>query len=304
MRTLGSRSTAAEVVAGVDLSGRRAVVTGAGSGIGVETARALADAGAEVTMAVRDPAAADRVAVDLRSTAQGPVRVATLDLGDRRSVEAFADAWRGPLHVLVCNAGVTYPDLRRDAEGRELQFAINHLGHSLLARRLRPALAAGAPARIVVVSSSAHLRSPVVFDDLHFDFRAYSRPLGYGQSKAANVLFAVGATARWQGDGILANAAMPGVIDTNIQRHLDPGFLAATLARTDIPEPKTPAQGAATSVYLAASPLAEGVGGRYFEDCAEAEVVSRRTRSAGVAPYVLDRDNADRLWRVSDLLAP
>jgi NAD(P)-dependent dehydrogenase (short-subunit alcohol dehydrogenase family) len=291
----GFRSTAAEVVAGIDLAGKRAIVTGGASGIGVETVRALAQAGAEVTLAVRDTAAGTRVALEITaSTGNANVYVAHLDLTDRASIAAFVAEWTGPLHILVNNAGVMAMPETRTAEGWEMQFATNHLGHFALAVGLHDALAAAHGARIVAVSSSAHQRCPVVFDDLHFDFRVYEPWAAYGQSKTANVLFAVGATARWSHEGIYANSLMPGAIKTNLQRHIG-GELATPPERQ-----KTPTQGAATSVLLATSPLLDRVGGRYFVNCNEAEVVSRRANDmSGVAPYALDPANADRLWEVS-----
>jgi NAD(P)-dependent dehydrogenase (short-subunit alcohol dehydrogenase family) len=221
----GFSSTAAEVAKGIDLTGRRAIVTGGASGIGVETARALAGTGAEVTLAVRDTRAGARVAAEItESTDNATVRVVGLDLADRSSVAAFAADWVGPLHLLVNNAGVMACPQTYTPEGWELQFATNHLGHFALATGLRGALAAGASSvgevRIVSVSSSGHQLSPVIFDDLHFAFRPYDPWLAYGQSKTANVLFAVEATRRWAKEGIIANALMPGAIFTNLQRHL------------------------------------------------------------------------------------
>jgi NAD(P)-dependent dehydrogenase (short-subunit alcohol dehydrogenase family) len=298
-------STAAEVSAGVDLSGKRAIVTGASSGIGVETARALADAGAAVTLAVRNTETGERVAANIReSTGNGAVTVAALELSDLSSVSAFAAAWSGPLDILVNNAGVmAIPELTISASGHEMQFATNHLGHFALALGLHDSLAEAHGARIVSVSSRGHLRSPVVFDDIDYAFRDYD-PLGaYGQSKTANVLFAAEATRRWARDGILANALMPGAIDTPLQRHLPQGYAAQALeaSRAGGTDFKTVEQGAATSVLLAASPLLEGVGGRYFEDCNEAPLVDRRGKrgQGGVAPYALDPANAERLWELS-----
>jgi len=293
----GFSTTAAEVVAGVDLSGRRAVVTGAASGIGVETARVLAGAGAEVVLAVRDVVAGEKAAVDITSSTGNPaVSVAPLELTEPASIAAFSAGWDGPLHIMVANAGVMATPERRTRDGWELQFATNHLGHFALARGLLRALARDG-ARIVVVSSSGHLLSPVVFDDLHFDFRRYDPIAAYAQSKTANVLFAVGATARWARDGITANAVMPGAIATNLQRHVGGTPL------TPAPLRKTVEQGAATSILVAASPLLDGVGGRYFQDCAEAEVVTARGEATrGVATYPLDPANADRLWDASERL--
>jgi NAD(P)-dependent dehydrogenase (short-subunit alcohol dehydrogenase family) len=295
-------STAAEVVAGTDLTGLRAIVTGGASGIGIETARVLAGAGAEVTVAVRDLAAGERTAADITGTTGGKqVLVAPLDLADQASVASFVAGWEGPLHILVNNAGVMASPLMRTPQGWEMQFATNHLGHFTLATGLHGALAAAGRARVVSVSSSGHLRSPVVFDDIHFQHRAYDPWLAYGQSKTANVLFAVEASKRWAADGITVNSLMPGAIRTNLQRYVSDEELdrVRTAIGGDAPSWKTPEQGAATSVLLATSPLLEGVGGRYFEDCNEAapnEPGSRR----GVAAYALDPEAAARLWQVSE----
>jgi NAD(P)-dependent dehydrogenase (short-subunit alcohol dehydrogenase family) len=298
-------STATEVLEGVDLTGRRAVVTGGASGIGTETVRALAAAGAEVTIAARRPAPAEEVAAELRAdTGNDAIHVAALELGDPASIAAFVSAWDGPLHVLVNNAGVMAVQERTLVNGREVQFATNHLGHFALAVGLHRALSSAGGARVVSVSSSGHLRCPVVFDDLDFAFRDYDPFAAYGQSKTANVLFAVEAGRRWADDGIVANALMPGGIFTNLQRHVGGGdyIEQAKIRFADAGVTfKTPEQGAATSVLLAGSPYAEGITGRYFEDCREAPVIRERTPTtlAGVAPYALDPANAERLWDVS-----
>ena len=294
-------STAAEVLDGVDLTGRRAIVTGGASGIGIETARALAGAGAEVTLAVRNRDAGERTAEDIiATTGNNQVLVAELDLADQASVRALTGAWEGPLHILVGNAGVMASPEAHTPEGWELQFATNHLGHFALATGLHGALAAAGGARVVSVSSSGHLVSPIVFEDIHFRERPYDAWSAYGQSKTANVLFAVEATRRWAGDGITANALMPGRIWTNLQRHVSDEELERARARAGGSDAqwKTPEQGAATSVLLAASPLLDGVGGRYFEDCDEAGPNEPGTRH-GIAPYALDPEAARRLWQVS-----
>jgi NAD(P)-dependent dehydrogenase (short-subunit alcohol dehydrogenase family) len=298
----GFETTAAEVLEAVDLSGKRAIVTGAASGIGIETARALAGAGADVTLAVRNTVAGEQTAAEIkRTTDNGAVQVAPLELVDPESIAAFVGAWSGPLDILVNNAGVmAIEELTRDQRGYEMQFATNHLGHFALALGLHDALAEANGARIVSVSSSGHLRSPVIFDDLHYRFRDYDPFGAYGQSKTANVLFAVEAAKRWADAGITANALMPGGIATNLQRHVGGGEYMARASRERGITIKTPEQGAATSVLLAASPLVDGVTGRYFEDCNEAEVAHERGDVfGGVAPYALDPDNAARLWEVS-----
>jgi NAD(P)-dependent dehydrogenase (short-subunit alcohol dehydrogenase family) len=307
----GFDSTAAEVVEGTDLTGKRAIVTGGASGIGVETARALAGAGAAVTLAVRKIGDGERVAGELRSgTGNDEVSVAPLELADYASIAALVGTRDGPLDILVNNAGVmAIQELTLTDRGREMQFATNHLGHFALALGLHDALAAAGSARIVSVSSSGHLRSPVVFDDLDYAFRDYDPFGAYGQSKTANVLFTVEATRRWAGDGITANALNPGGIATRLQRHVGGAEYmkqaAERFSRAGTAL-KTAEQGAATSVLLATSPQLEGIGGRYFEDCNEASVIQRRdeTTIRGVAPYALDPDNARRLWEVSlDLVA-
>ncbi|MCO1582004.1 SDR family NAD(P)-dependent oxidoreductase [Crossiella sp. SN42] len=291
-------STAAEVIADVDLTGKRAIVTGGASGIGVETARALASAGAEVTIAARNLAAAEQVGAEVGALA------AHLDLADRTSVAKFAADWQGPLHILVNNAGVMASPLTRTPEGWELQFATNHLGHFGLTLGLHRALAEAGGARVVSVSSSAHLMGTVDFDDLHFERRPYDPWVAYGQSKTANILFAVEAAQRWAADGIEVNALMPGGIRTGLQRHVanDPGF-EAMVAGSGL-RWKTTEQGAATSVLLAASPLVAGLSGRYFEDVNEALPSVPGEIRRGVAAYALDAAAAKRLWEVSvDLLS-
>ncbi|MDT4932725.1 MAG: hypothetical protein QOK11_617 [Pseudonocardiales bacterium] len=298
-------STAANVISGIDLHGRRALVTGAASGIGVETARALASAGADTLIAARDLAAAERVAADIRtSTGNQAVTVAQLDLLDRASIDRLVEDYSGPLHILINNAGVmAIPELRLSPEGHELQFATNHLGHFRLALGLLPALRAAGGARVVSVSSRAHLNSPVVFDDIDFAHRAYDPARAYAQSKTANVLFAVAAARRWADAGIEVNALHPGAIaDSRLARHVDPAVLdqLRTSGRYTF---KTLAQGAATSVYVATSPLLDGVVGRYFENCQETDPddpTAAGTDAAGVARYALDPDSADQLWTVSE----
>jgi NAD(P)-dependent dehydrogenase (short-subunit alcohol dehydrogenase family) len=297
----GFETTSDEVIDGVDLTGKRAVVTGGTSGIGVETARALAGAGAEVTLAVRNVDVGRKVAEEITArTGNTNTTAAPLDLTDRASVAAFAGTWQGPLHILVNNAGImALPELHRTAEGWEPQFATNHLGHFNLTLGLHRALAEAGGARIVSVSSNAHRTSPIVFDDIHFERRPYEAWLAYGQSKTGNVLLAVEAARRWASDGITANAVMPGGIRTNLQRHQLENMTPEVQEIFDTYRWKTLEQGAATSVLLAASPIVEGITGRYFEDCGEAEVTTDPESETGVRPHALDEADAVRLWDVS-----
>ena len=296
----GAASTADEVIAGVDLTGRRAVVTGGAAGLGYETARALASAGADVTIAARRLEAAETAAREISASTGNPaVHPAVLDLADLESVRRFVESWTGPLHILVDNAGVMATPEQRTREGRELQFATNHLGHFALTVGLHAALTAAGDARVVVVSSVGHVNGPVRFDDPDFTAEPYDPWLAYAQSKTANILFAVEAAKRWAKDGISVNALNPGRIwGTNLGRHIDTPPQSFDPAGTTGVSEKTIEQGAATSVLLAASPLVEGVTGTYFEDAQQAEPFTPGVRR-GVAEYALDAENARRLWDLS-----
>jgi NAD(P)-dependent dehydrogenase (short-subunit alcohol dehydrogenase family) len=299
-------STAADVIAGVDLTGRRAIVTGATSGIGTETARELAAAGADVTLAVRRAEAGTEAAEQISaSTGNRRVHVQPLDLTSRDSVDAFTAAWEGPLHILVNNAGIMAPPARQmTADGVELQFATNYLSPFTLALGLHPHLAEAGGARIVSVSSVGHLRSPVVFDDINFERRSYEPWLAYAQSKTAAALIVVAMTARWAGDGITANAVHPGGIRTNLLRYQGDAYLERLRAQygsVDAAPWKSVEQGASTSVLAAASPLLDGSSGRYFEDNNEAEpntsaATTSGVLSSGIAPWASDPQAAEELW--------
>lgn len=293
-------TTAGEVVAGVDLTGRTVLVTGVSAGLGVETARALTSAGARVVGAARDLGKA-------KSALDGlDVELVELDLADLDSVRLAASEvldLTPVLHVLVNNAGVMAPPLTRTAQGFELQLGTNHLGHFLLTRLLEPALRAGAPSRVVNVSSRGHLRAGMDFDDPHWRTRPYDKWKAYGQSKTANVLFTVELERRWGPDGIHAYALHPGVIPTELSRHLTgedftslskgarPGGGRLTLV--DVPT------GAATQAWAATSPELEGRGGLYLEECAVAGQTPG-DGSAGYAPHAVDPDAAARLWEWSE----
>ncbi|MGC9406016.1 SDR family NAD(P)-dependent oxidoreductase [Streptomyces sp. DZ1-3] len=305
-----ARSTVDEVLRGVDLAGVRTIVTGASSGLGIETARALAAAGAEVTLAVRNTTAGEAVAEAIEKSTEGiRPRVVRLDLADRTSVTRLVDAWNGPLHLLINNAGVVTGGLERTHDGWELQFATNHLGHFALATGLHDALALGAAdrdgARIVSVSSTAHMRSGIDFDDLHFERRGYDPQIAYAQSKTANSLFAVEATRLWASDGIVANAVNPGGIATGLQRNFTPEqkeSLAAAEA-AGVFTYKTVEQGAATSIVAAVTPEFARSGGHYLDDAQEAYTVPNDADLAqhphGVKEWALDPAIAKRLWSVS-----
>ncbi len=316
--TFGWDTTAEQAIVGIDLHGVRAVVTGGTSGIGAETARVLVGAGALVTITGRN-LEAGRAVVD-RIVEQHPgavIDVIGLELSDPAAVAAFAARWSEPLHLLVNNAGImALPERTVNCDGHELQFATNHLGHFALAMGLHASLASGATdpagtilggARIVSLSSRGHLRAGVDFDDLDFERRAYDPLAAYGQSKTANVLFAVEVARRWTGEGIAANAVHPGaILETGLSRHM-PAQLLGGIAATNRQAFKTVGQGAATSVFVATSPDLRGVSGRYFEDCQQSDVIPEGTpdipsHARGVAWYALDGTNAERLWEVSERL--
>jgi NAD(P)-dependent dehydrogenase (short-subunit alcohol dehydrogenase family) len=287
-----------------------AVVTGGASGIGVETARALAEAGAEVVLAVRNVAAGATVAEDLNRTARGAkVRVEHVDLSDLGTVRAFGQRWgKAPLHLLVNNAGVMACPLAYTVDGLEMQLGTNHFGHYLFALQLAESLQRGAQesgktSRLVSLSSTAHKRSPMHFDDPHYRTRPYDKWESYGQAKTANALFAVGFHERFKARGVAANSVMPGGIMTPLQRHLPREEMIAfgwIDADGNVAQGfKNTEQGASTSVWAAVGAELEGTGGLYLENCAQAEPAVKGTRFGGVAAWALDPEAADRLWALS-----
>jgi NAD(P)-dependent dehydrogenase (short-subunit alcohol dehydrogenase family) len=305
----GLRSTAREVAAGHDLSGRKVIVTGGASGIGVETARALAEAGADVTLAVRNAEAGAATKADIEQTAPGRVSVGHLDLADLATVAAFASTWGDkPLDILINNAGVMACPLTYTAQDLEMQIGANHFGHYLLTMGLARALMNGAEegraARVVSLSSIGHRRGGVNFDDIHYRNRPYDKWESYGQAKTANSLFAVGFQARFADLGVTANAVMPGGIRTPLQRHLPVEEMIAfgwIDAEGNVsPRFKSTEQGASTSVWAALAPELEGVGGLYLENCAQAEPWTADNPFEGVLPHALDPEGAERLWAVSE----
>jgi NAD(P)-dependent dehydrogenase (short-subunit alcohol dehydrogenase family) len=311
----GWGSTAQEAATGIDLHGINAIVTGGTSGIGAETARVLVGAGAHVTITGRNIEAGRAVAAEIETEyVSAQIEFAGMDLSDPAAVSAFAAEWKRPLHLLVNNAGVmALPERTLNKDGHEMQFATNHLGHYGFACGLRAALAAGAGdaaaavlggSRIISLSSRGHLRAGIDFRDIDFTTRNYDPLIAYGQSKTANVLFAVEAARRWADDGITTNAVHPGaILETGLSRHM-PSQTLTGIQAANKQSFKTIAQGAATTIVVATSPALATVTGRYFEDCQQAEVIPQNTpdiasRPRGVAWYALDLDNATRLWELS-----
>ncbi|WP_410601857.1 SDR family NAD(P)-dependent oxidoreductase [Amycolatopsis sp. lyj-90] len=297
----GARSTAEEVLRGIDLSGRLAIVTGGYSGLGLETTRALANAGAHVVVPARRPADAEAALAGISGT-----EVGELDLADLTSVETFARRFLGTgrsVDLLIANAGIMAAPERRVGPGWESHFAINHLGHFALVNRLWPALTADGGARVVMVSSAGHHSSPMRWDDVQFE-GGYDRWLAYGQAKTANVLFSVQLDAIGAEHGIRAFSLHPGAILTPLQRHLrqeemvEFGWIDENGDQAD-PDFKSPEQGAATQVWAATSPRLAGMGGLYCEDCDVAEIAAEEGEWVGVRPFAIDPGEAARLWQVS-----
>lgn len=315
-------STTADVIRGIDLKNKIAIVTGGYSGLGLETVRTFAQAGAKVIVPARD---VDRARKAIGAVAAG-IEVRKMDLVDPASIDASAEDFLAcglPLHILVNSAGImAVEELKRDARGNELQFSTNHLGHFRLVARLWPALKRARGARVVSVSSAGHRFSPVMFDDINFERRAYDPWLAYGQSKTANVLFATALDARGKEDGIRAFSLHPGgIVATGLARHLPAGALEAHGVLDDKGEPildpsrdlKTPEQGAATQVWCATSPQLDGKGGVFCLDSDIAPLlppdtpwsIARHTTSArvsGVEAYAVDQEAAERLWAISEAM--
>jgi len=315
----GFESTAAQVAAGVDLGGKTAVVTGGSGGLGAETARVLASRGARVVIGARDVAKGEKVAAEIRSASpKATVEVDALELGSLPSVRAFASAVLAKhpaIHLLVNNAGIMACPLGRTEQGFELQFGTNHLGHFLLTGLLLPALRKGAPARVVCVSSSGHRFSTVHLDDPNFEKRDYDKWQSYGQAKTANIWHALELDRRESGRGVRALAIHPGMIVTELGRHLTSDDISAMRARVAAAAEKagpdatpgasrwkTVEQGAATQIWAATAPELANRGGLYLEDCHVTGPSRDLNASNGYAPWALDADGAAKLWPLSEKL--
>jgi NAD(P)-dependent dehydrogenase (short-subunit alcohol dehydrogenase family) len=315
-----AKSTTDDVLAGVDLSGKRVLVTGVSAGLGVETARVLAAHGADVVGAARDLAKAEGATAVVREAAArsgGSLALVELDLADLKSVRACADALVAdardggrPFDLVIANAGVMAPPFGKTADGFETQFGTNHLGHFVLINRIAGLLKAGS--RVVSLASSGHRFSDVNLEDPNFETTEYVPFEAYGRSKTANILFAVEFDRRHKDRGVRAAAVHPGGIQTELARHLDPAFIQGWIDQLNAQaeaagqppiEWKTIPQGAATSVWAGVKAPVEEVAGRYSEDCHVAELVDDASQiRAGVRSYALDPARAQALWALSECM--
>jgi NAD(P)-dependent dehydrogenase (short-subunit alcohol dehydrogenase family) len=292
----GATTTAREVLGQRRLDGTVAIVTGGYAGIGLETTRVLAAAGAEVIVPARDRAKATAALAGLAN-----VTIEPLDLGVPATIDAFATRFGDrPLQLLINNAGIMAAPLSRDVRGLESQLAVNHVGHFRLFVRLLPALQRARGARVVALSSRGHVRSAFDFEDPGFERRPYDKMVAYGQSKTANVLFAVELDRRYQSDRIRAFAVHPGaIVETDLARNYDPAELKLVIERARrIGSFKSIEQGAATTIWCATSPQLDGHGGVYCENCDIAEV--KAEGDDGVRPHAIDPGIAQRLWAWSE----
>ena len=298
---LGFATTTDDVTSGQDLTGTVALVTGASSGLGRETARALAAVGSHVILAGRNDEKLAAVAQQITEKApQASVEVGHLDLTSLAQVRRFAEdflAEHDRLHLLINNAGVMATPLERTADGFELQFGTNHLGHFLLTCLLAPAILRDAPSRIVNLSSGGHLASDIVWDDPNFERGTYDPFVAYGQSKTANILFTLELERRLSARGVHAYAVHPGLVGTALGRYMTPEVVAQLMEKAKqgggMPTRKSLEQGAATSVWAATAPGLEAVGGSYLADCQVSD---------HYAPWAVDPEAAARLWTLSEEL--
>jgi NAD(P)-dependent dehydrogenase (short-subunit alcohol dehydrogenase family) len=313
-KTFGYTSTTDDVLDGVDLAGKRILVTGVSAGLGVETARALAAHGAQVVGAARDLTKAKAATEVVREQAAkgGSLELVELDLADLKSVRACADALVAdgrPFDVVICNAGVMAPPFGKTADGFETQFGTNHLGHFVLVNRIASLLKPGS--RVVSLASSGHRFSDVDLDDPNFERTEYTPFGAYGRSKTANILFAVEFDRRHKDRGVRAVAVHPGGIHTELGRHMTPEVMQALVDSINAAnaaagaaafEWKTIPQGAATSVWTAVVAPIDEVGGLYCEDCHVAEPQDGPDVRSGVRAYALDPDRAKALWAKSEAM--
>lgn len=315
MSKFGAKTRALEVVENIDLSNKDYIVTGGSSGIGIETVRALAKAGARVVIGARDTEKAEAVAKELRASTNNPnIEVEKLELDSLDSVNGFVKRYldkKRPLHCLINNAGIMACPKTYTADGFEAQFGVNYMGHFALTLGLIPALIdgfkqSGKKSRVINVSSITHAQSELDFNDLNFKTREYDQWVAYSQSKLANVLFSVALTDLYKDQGIVSNALMPGGIKTNLQRHIpeevqakegwfdENGFMKSILKNVE--------QGASTQVWAAVAPELEGVGGEYFENCGfsrQATLAEIYKDLLGYTDFAVNKDNAKKLWDLS-----
>ncbi|MGC7873337.1 oxidoreductase [Desulfosporosinus sp. SYSU MS00001] len=314
----GAASSTMDVIAGINLHGKNAIVTGGYSGLGLETVRALSAAGATVIVPTRDFERAKNVLEGISN-----VEIEPMDLLVPKSIDAFADKFLAtgrPLHIQVNSAGIMACPLTRDARGYEAQFATNHLGHFQLTAKLWPALCKANSARVIAVSSLGHRYSPVVFEDPNFEKRDYDRFAAYGQSKTANILFAVELDKRGKQNNVRAFSLHPGsIVGTGLEKYLTQNELITNGILDENGEPirdpskqlKTISQGAATTVWCATNPELNSMGGLYCENCDIAPLMQEingttsmgdATRLTGVRPYAIDPVSAEKLWSLSEKL--
>jgi NAD(P)-dependent dehydrogenase (short-subunit alcohol dehydrogenase family) len=309
--SFGAESTTDEVLSGVDLSGKRVLVTGVSAGLGVETARTLAAHGAHVVGAARNLDKAEKATEAVRAGAAhgGKLELVELDLASLKSVRACADALVAagkPFDVVICNAGVMATPKGKTADGFETQFGTNHLGHFVLVNRIASLLRSGG--RLVNLSSAGHRYSDIDLEDPNFEHTSYTEFGAYGRSKTANVLFAVEFDRRHKTHGVRATAVHPGVIQTELARYMTPEVMKGLLDSINAATPggaaafkwKSIPQGAATSVWGGFVAPADLVGGKYCEDCHVAELVEGAEIRGGVRPYALDPESAKALWAKSE----
>jgi NAD(P)-dependent dehydrogenase (short-subunit alcohol dehydrogenase family) len=310
--SFGERSTTDEVLAGVNLSGKRVLVTGASAGLGVETARALVSHGAQVVGAVRDLTKGEAATEVVREAAAqgGSLELIQVDLASLASIRACADTLNAagkPFDLIIANAGVMACPKGATADGFETQFGTNHLGHFVLINRIAGLLKPGG--RLVNLSSAGHRFSDVDLEDPNFERTAYGEFTAYGRSKTANILFAVEFDRRHKDRGVRATAVHPGVIQTELGRHMTPEVMAQ-MTKMIAEQPggmeaftwKTVPQGAATSLWAGVAASADEVGGLYCEDCHVAEINPNPGARGGVQPYALDAERAKALWAKSEEL--
>jgi NAD(P)-dependent dehydrogenase (short-subunit alcohol dehydrogenase family) len=313
----GATSTTEDVLSGVNLKGKRILVTGVSAGIGVETARSLAAHGAQVVGAARDLTKAEAATAQVRKDAAargGSFELVALDLANLKSVRACADellAKGGRFDVIIANAGVMATPFGHTTDGFETQFGTNHLGHFVLVNRIASLMGAGS--RLINLASSGHRFANVDLEDPNFERTPYEPFVAYGRSKTANILFAVAFDQRHRARGIRAAAVHPGGIQTELARHMDPSHMEAMIKQINEQAAaegkgafqfKTIPQGAATSVWAGVVAPADEIGGRYCENCHASDVVPDNVTlgllNEGVRAYALDRKNAEALWRKSE----